>query len=276
MPSRRLFLQSAAIGGLALGSAGLLGAVPANAAMPTDRINRNMAGLGYTNNIKGFQADHRLVQDGKAGGVTQSALAAMVSLVQNKAGATMDSSWGDATTSKVIAYQKANGLEPDGKAGPLTMGKMGLTRVVGTGSSSIGGSIRRTEVIQRAAYWPNIGLGYSRSKYYRDLNNSATYRQDCSGQVSNAFHATQSYSTRTLDQITSVIGKADLLPGDILNDYDYHTVVFCGWANAARTAYYSYEESGSVGAVGREVTGYPFYGLGTAWKPRRYSKIVWG
>ncbi|MGO1974079.1 MAG: peptidoglycan-binding domain-containing protein [Propionibacteriaceae bacterium] len=276
MPSRRHFLQGAAIGGLALGSAGLVGIAPATAAMPTDRINRNLAGLGYTKNTTGFQADHRLVQDGKAGGVTQSTLAAMVSLVQNKVGASMDSSWGDGTTTKVKAYQAANGLTADGKAGPNTMAKMGLTRVVGLGTSSIGGSIRRTEVIQRAAYWPNIGLGYSRSKYYRDLNNSKTYRQDCSGQVSNAFHATQSYSTRSLDDISAVISKANLLPGDILNDYDYHTVVFCGWANASRTAYYSFEESGSKGAVGREVTGYPFFGLGTAWKPRRYNKIVWG
>lgn len=276
MPSRRLFLQSAAIGGLALGSVGLIDALPANGAMPSDRIKRNLSGIGYTDSVTAFQADHHLVTDGKAGGVTQSALAAMVSLVQYKAGATRDSSWGDATTSKVIAYQKKNGLEPDGKAGPKTMAKMGITRKVGVGSSKIGGSIRRTEVIQRASHWPNHGLSYDRGQEAWDLSHSKTYRMDCSGQVSNAFHATRSYSTRTLDQITSVISKASLLPGDILNDYDYHTVVFCGWANTAQTAYYSYEESGSKGAVGREVTGYPFYGLGTNWKPRRYSKIVWG
>lgn len=276
MSTRRLFLQGAALGGVALGSASMFGAVQANAAMPTDRINRNLAGLGYTNNVKGFQSDHRLVADGKAGPVTQSTLAAMVGLVQYKAGATMDSSWGDATTTAVKAYQKANGLTQDGKAGPSTMAKMGLTRVVGLGTSAIGGSIKRTEVIQRAAYWPNIGLGYSRSTYHRDLNNSKTYRQDCSGQVSNAFHATQSYSTRSLDQITAVISKSSLLPGDILNSYDYHTVVFCGWANSARTAYFSFEESGSKGAIGREVTSYPFFGLGSNWKARRYNKIVWG
>lgn len=276
MPSRRQFFQGAAMGGLALGSVSVFGALPALAAMPSDRIKRNLSGIGYTDNVKWFQAEHRLVQDGKAGPVTQSTLAAMVSLVQYKAGATMDSSWGDGTTSKVIAYQKAHGLDPDGKAGPLTMGKMGLKRVVGLGTSSIGGNIRRTEIIQRAAYWPNRGLGYSRSRYERDLDNSKTYRQDCSGQVSNAFHATQSYSTRSLDNISGVISKSALLPGDILNDYDYHTVVFCGWANGSRTAYYSFEESGSQGAVGREVTGYPFFGLGTNWKARRYSKVVWG
>lgn len=276
MPSRRLFMQGAAIGGLALGSTAFFGARPANAEMPSDRISRNLAGLGYTDNTVGFQADHRLTQDGKAGPVTQSTLAAMVSLVQNKVGATMDSSWGDTTTAKVKSYQSAHGLTADGKAGPNTMAKMGLTRVVGLGSSSIGGSIRRTEVIQRAAYWPNIGLGYNRGSYHRDLNNSKTYRQDCSGQVSNAWHATQSYSTRSIDQVSAVISKSSLLPGDILNDYDYHTVVFCGWANSSRTAYYSFEESGSKGAIGREVTGYPFFGLGTNWKARRYSKIVWG
>ncbi|OYN91549.1 peptidoglycan-binding domain-containing protein [Parenemella sanctibonifatiensis] len=276
MSTRRLFLQGAAMGGIALGAASVFGAVPATAAMPTDRINRNLSGLGYTNNPKGFQADHRLVQDGKIGPVSQSVLAAMVALVQIQAGATMDSSWGDATTSAVKSYQSRNGLVVDGKAGPKTMAKMNITRVVGLGSSSLGGSIRRTEVIQRAAYWPNIGLGYSRSNYYRDIKGTRTYRQDCSGQVSNAFHATQSYSTRSLDQITSEISKASLRPGDILNSYDYHTVVFCGWANSARTAYYSLEESGSKGAIGREVTSYPFFGLGSNWKARRYSKIVMG
>ncbi|MFW6598770.1 peptidoglycan-binding domain-containing protein [Propionibacteriaceae bacterium Y2011] len=174
------------------------------------------------------------------------------------------------------AYQRAHGLVVDGKAGPNTMAKMGIWRAPGYGNSAIGGSIRRTEVIQRAAYWPNIGLGYSRSRYYRDLDNSKTYRTDCSGQVSNSWHATQSYSTRTLDNISSVISKSSLLPGDALNAYDYHTVIFCGWANSARTRYYSFEESGSVGAVGREVSGYPFYSDGRNWKPRRYHKIVWG
>lgn len=276
MSTRRIFLQSAAVGSLALGSASLLGARPANAEMPSDRISRNLAGIGYTKNTVGFQADHRLTQDGKAGPVTQSVLAAMVSLVQDKVDATMDSSWGDTTTTKVKAFQSANGLTADGKAGPATMAKMALTRVVGLGKSSVGGSIRRTEVIQRAAYWPNIGLNYDRGSNHRDLDNSKTYRQDCSGLVSNAFHATQSYSTRSLDDITVVIPKATLLPGDILNDYDYHTVVFCGWANSSRTAYYSFEESGSVGAVGREVTGYPFFGLGTNWQTREYKNIAWG
>ncbi|HIT75439.1 MAG TPA: peptidoglycan-binding protein [Candidatus Avipropionibacterium avicola] len=277
MTSRRLFLHGAAIGGLALGTAGLTGGINAHAAMPTDRIKRNLNGLGYSGSVVKFQADHRLVQDGKAGAITQSVLAAMVSLVQNKAGATMDSSWGDATTSAVKSYQSKNGLEADGKAGPLTMSKMGITRVVGLGTSSIGGSIRRTEVIQRGAYWPNIGLDYSRNRpWHRDINNSSTYRKDCSGLVSNAWHATTAYSTRTLDQISSVISKASLLPGDILNCYDYHTLLFCGWANTARTAMYTLEERGSSGAVAKEVTGYPYYNDGKAWKPRRYSKIVWG
>lgn len=277
MTSRRLFLQGAAIGGLALGTTSALGTVSASAAMPADRIKRNLNGLGYADSIVNFQGDHRLTQDGKAGAITQSVLAAIVALVQVKAGATMDSSWGEATTSAVKAYQTKNGLPVDGKAGPATMSKMGITRVVGLGTSGIGGSIRRTEVIQRGAYWPTIGLDYSRERpWHRDLNNSSQYRKDCSGLVSNAWHATTAYSTRTLDQISSEITKANLLPGDILNCYDYHTLLFCGWANSSRTAMYTLEERGSSGAVAMEVPGYPYYNDGKAWKPRRYSKIVMG
>lgn len=290
MTTRRNFLRGAAIGGLALGSVSVFEAMPVQAAeMPVKRIQNGLNGLGYSAGtvdgklnsatvaaVKRFQTDHKLSVDGKPGAVTQSVLAAMVSLVQYKAGATRDSSYGATTSSKVKSYQSSNGLTADGKAGPATMSKMGLTRVVGSGKSSVGGSIKRTEVIQRAAYWPTLKLGYSRKTYHRDLNNSKTYRQDCSGQVSNAFHATTSYSTRTLSQIAGTISKGSLLPGDILNSYDYHTVVFCGWANAAQTAYYSFEESGSKGAVGREVSPYPFFGEGKNWTPRRYSHIAWG
>lgn len=282
MTTRRALLHGAAIAGLGLGSAAVLGPAIAHAEMPTDRIKRNLNGLAYhaedglsVATIR-FQKHHRLVQDGKPGPVTQSALAAFTGLVQHGVGATMDSSFGDATTAKVKAYQSAHGLEVDGLAGPATMAKMGLVRAPGVGTSAIGGSIRRSEIIQRAAYWPNIGLGYSRKYYHRDLDGSKTYRQDCSGQVSNAFHATQSYSTRSLHNITHEISKSSLLPGDALNCYDYHTYIFCGWANGSRTAAFTFEESGSRGAVGREVSGYPFYSDGRNWKPVRYDKVVWG
>src|SRR5699024_1420888 len=186
MTTRRQLLQGAAVAGLGLGSASLLGAGVAHAEMPLDRIKRNLDGLAYhtedglaTATIR-FQSHHRLVQDGKPGPVTQSVLAAMTGLVQHGVGATMDSSFGDATTAKVKAYQSAHGLVADGLAGPATMSTMGLIRDPGPGTSSIGGSIRRSEIIQRAAYWPNIGLYYSRSDHHRDLDNSTTYRQDCS------------------------------------------------------------------------------------------------
>ncbi|MGD8216430.1 peptidoglycan-binding domain-containing protein [Aestuariimicrobium sp. Y1814] len=203
-------------------------------------------------------------------------LAARVSLVQNRAGVPHDSSYGSGTTAAVRAHQLSKGLVADGIAGANTHKAMAITRVVGAGTSAIGGSIKRTEIIQRAAYWPTIRLGYSQAKYFRDLTNSKTYRQDCSGQVSNAFHATTSYSTRTLSQITTLITKTQLLPGDILNSYDYHTVVFCGWFDSSRTSYYSMEQSGSLGAVARRVSPYPFFGLGSNWQARRYTKVLWG
>ena len=282
MTTRRKLLQGAAAAGLGFGTVSLCGTLPANAEMPMDRIKRNLNGLAYRTTdgvadatIK-FQQHHRLVQDGKPGPVTQSVLAAFVGLVQHGVGATMDSSFGDATSAKVEAYQDAHGLVVDGRAGPVTMSTMGLVRAPGVGTSGIGGNIRRSEIIQRAAYWPNIGLYYSRSDYHPDLDGSKEYRQDCSGLVSSAFHATQSYSTRSIDNITSVISKGSLLPGDALNCYDYHTYIFCGWANSSRTAVFTLEESGSRGAVGREVSGYPFYSDGRNWKPVRYDKVAWG
>lgn len=282
MTTRRTLLQGAAVVGLGLGATSVLGAPAARAEMPADRIKRNLNGLGYDadSGVAGastrFQADHQLVQDGKPGPVTQSVLAAFVGLVQHGVGATVDSSFGDGTAAKVEDYQSAHDLDVNGIAGPATMSAMGLVRDPGKGDSAIGGSIRRSEIIQRAAYWPNILLDYSREDHHPDLNGSQEYRQDCSGLVSNAFHATQSYSTRSIDDITNVISKSSLLPGDALNCYDYHTFIFCGWANSSRTAFYTLEERGSTGAVAVEVPGYPYYNDGNNWEPIRYDKVVWG
>ena len=289
MTTRRSFLQAS--GGVALGLGGITVLTPAtaHADATTERIQRNLNGIGYnagtvtgtlnaatTAAVKRFQVDNRLTADGNPGAITQSVLAARVSLVQHKAGTAHDSSFGSGTAAAVKKFQTSRGLVADGIAGAATHSAMGIVRAVGLGTSGIGGNVRRTEIIQRAAYWPTIGLGYSRSKWYRDINNSKTYRQDCSGLVSNAFHATTSYATYTLDQVTSSITQASLLPGDIVNKPHDHTVVFCGWVPGSnRTKYYALEESGSYGAIAR-INPFPFYGGSTGWTNRRYHKAIWG
>lgn len=51
---------------------------------------------------------------------------AQVKRIQAKVGATADGRFGPATKAKVIAWQKAHKLTPDGLVGPLTYKKMGL------------------------------------------------------------------------------------------------------------------------------------------------------
>lgn len=291
--SRRLFLQSTAVAGIVAGTgaASLLRAPSALAltSAETKRLQNNLHGLGYykgpingassadlTDAVRRFQADSRLAADGVPGMITQAVIAARVSLVQYKVGAGRDSSFGPRTASLVANFQASHGLRNDGIAGSATFAAMDLTRVVGLGTSSIGGQIRRTEIIQRAAYWPTLGISYSQSKYHRDINNSKTYRTDCSGLASNGFHASQSYATSTMHQCTTQISKDALLPGDVLNKPNYHVAVFAGWTDSSKTSYFSLEESSSSHrALARVVTSYPYYGK-SGFVPRRYNKVVMG
>ncbi len=108
----------------------------------------------------------------------------------------------------------------------------------------------------RADSWVSAHVSYSQSRYYS--NKYGSYRTDCSGFVSMAWGLNSSYTTRTLPNISSVISKSALRTGDILNAYNYHTVLFDKWANSAHTQYWIYEESPSGGAT-HHVIPYPYY-----------------
>ncbi|MFJ1868743.1 FG-GAP-like repeat-containing protein [Streptomyces sp. NPDC088097] len=150
-----------------------------------------------------------------------------------------------------------------------------------TADSSTGGQITRSEVIARAKTWAEAGVPYSMSSYRSDAN--GRYRTDCSGFVSMAWHLASSSAnnygetTGTLLDFTSSISKESLKPGDILlnpeSGANGHVVIFNGWANADHTQYDAYEESGSVGAVHREIP-YPYFSGHGTFSPRRYDKIV--
>lgn len=65
---------------------------------------------------------------------------------------------------------------------------------------------------------------------------------DCSGFVSRCWNLPKSYSTRELGALCDIIfDLSQLKPGDILNTFNSHVVLFAGWANDDRTEILFYE-----------------------------------
>jgi hypothetical protein len=159
------------------------------------------------------------------------------------------------------------------------------------GASTVGGTIGRSEVIARARDWYDKGYAYSQAQADRKLgpDHNQTYREDCSGFVSMAWHADPgAYGGYNTDSIPSVAGQikfANLLPGDVLNSPQSkmgHVVLFEKWVGAAGGDFWMYEENGSFGMTHRtwSSSSYDNYSInkdGTStsgtWTPRRYGSI---
>lgn len=173
----------------------------------------------------------------------------------------------------------------------------------GTGSASAGVTTR-SAVITRARTWVDANTPYSQSRYARldgtlvpstladDEERRLGYRTDCSGFVSMAlgFKSPKGYplslSTATLDDVLTRIRKDDLQPGDVIlrpNDLEIdgtrvpygHAVIFVRWADAAKTRYICYHESGSSrGTVAAEIRwGTSGFGSAPGFAPYRYAGI---
>ncbi|MGW0367086.1 hypothetical protein [Streptomyces sp. NPDC002990] len=113
-------------------------------------------------------------------------------------------------------------------------------------ASTKGGQITRSEVMARAQYWVDQGVPYNQQGWHTD-GHGTNYREDCSGYVSMAWHATQSYTTWTLPNVSSDISNSSLLPGDALNYSDAHVILFGGWQDkSAGTFTYYAEQNSSV------------------------------
>ncbi|WP_412541593.1 VCBS repeat-containing protein [Longispora sp. K20-0274] len=102
-------------------------------------------------------------------------------------------------------------------------------------ASTAGGSITRSEVIDRAQSWVDRGIVYSpnapSSYSYTSGPDGGSYRQDCSGLVSMAWHLTSNpVSGEFLNGAgpNHVIAKSDLKPGDALV-YSGHIELFARW-----------------------------------------------
>lgn len=65
---------------------------------------------------------------------------------------------------------------------------------------------------------------------------------DCSGFVSRCWRLPRAYSTRELASVSVPLASyADLQPGDILNTYNAHCLIFGGWVDESRSRMYAYE-----------------------------------
>ncbi|WP_330297052.1 hypothetical protein [Streptomyces sp. NBC_00503] len=110
-------------------------------------------------------------------------------------------------------------------------------------ASSVGGTITRSEVIARAQSWVDQGVPYNQSANHTDSN--GTYREDCSGYVSMAWHLSSSLTTWTLPNVSTKISFSQLKPGDAMDYTDAHTFLFAGWTNQSTGAFTYYAESNS-------------------------------
>ena len=121
-----------------------------------------------------------------------------------------------------------------GVAGGIIAAALGAAPA--TAASSIGGPITRSETLSRAQYWVDRGFTYTQTGTWAPDPQGRTYRRDCSGLVSMAWHLPDSRSTRTFlswsgkHQLPSLY---DLRAGDAVLR-DGHIELFVRWVNASR------------------------------------------
>src|SRR5690349_1908662 len=109
-------------------------------------------------------------------------------------------------------------------------------------ASTAGGEITRSEALQRAQTWVDERVPYSQTTYWTDQN--GTYREDCSGYVSMAWHLTSSLVTQTLPSVSYKLGDfSQLKPADILDYTDHHTILFSAWTNRSNGDFEYFAES---------------------------------
>ncbi|MEV3936763.1 twin-arginine translocation signal domain-containing protein [Glycomyces sp. NPDC049804] len=89
------------------------------------------------------------------------------------------------------------------------------------------GIVTRDEVMNRARNWFLRDIPYDGGSRASDIEGDHTYRQDCSGFVSMAWHtSTPGHSTRSIPDIAAQIAWSELKPGDVLNAYNDHCMLY--------------------------------------------------
>uniref|UniRef100_A8M891 PLL-like beta propeller domain-containing protein n=1 Tax=Salinispora arenicola (strain CNS-205) TaxID=391037 RepID=A8M891_SALAI len=151
-------------------------------------------------------------------------------------------------------------------------------------SSTVGGSISRTEVLTRAEWWVNTyGVIYSQNQNDQKPDpDGHPYRPDCSGFISMAWHLPKKSdgwdrNTGDLDAFgdtTYLSNLGELLPGDAILGKSYgHVALFDRWANPSRTEMWIYDEYKS-GREGRHIIQSRSWYESEGFRGLRYNKIT--
>jgi NlpC/P60 family len=132
--------------------------------------------------------------------------------------------------------------------------------------------IPRTDVLARARSWVDAKVPYSMETYY------GGYRTDCSGFVSMAWRADDSYTTRSVYLVSHEIVKDDLQPGDALlwrktyGDEIGHVRLFGGWLDTGHERYWVYEQTALAGSAVRAE--YAWSATADRYRPIRYDQVI--
>ncbi|MFJ8436112.1 hypothetical protein ACIQ9P_32905 [Kitasatospora sp. NPDC094019] len=122
-------------------------------------------------------------------------------------------------------------------------------------TSSVGGQIATSEILSRAQYWVNNHVPYNQGGYAADQQGK-TYREDCSGYVSMAWHLgtslvvtdggpsfTNADGSPNSTYDTAVGDFSNLQPGDAMAYPHQHIWLFAGWTDKATGDFTYYAES---------------------------------
>lgn len=136
--------------------------------------------------------------------------------------------------------------------------------------------VNRATIISRAQMWVDQRVPYEDAHYHKW--GSHYYFQDCAGYVSWAWGLPRNMGTGELDQVSRLIRKDDLRPGDILllqpPSPDKHVVIFDHWDDDSHTKLTLYQEStpGSYASKDSDMEYKYFSDL--KFEPRRYVQVT--
>ncbi|MFI9324845.1 hypothetical protein ACIGXI_34405 [Kitasatospora aureofaciens] len=139
----------------------------------------------------------------------------------------------------------------------VALAATGLCTTTTAHASTVGGQIAASEMLSRAQSWVSEGVPYNQGAYKTDANGS--YREDCSGFVSMAWHLDQSLVVTTggayfttadgkgnsaYDYPTGAVGDlTGLQPGDAVAYPGQHIFLFNAWTNKATGDFTYYADS---------------------------------
>ncbi|QKW19055.1 hypothetical protein HUT16_08250 [Kitasatospora sp. NA04385] len=156
------------------------------------------------------------------------------------------------------------------------------TATIAQAASSVGGQITRSEVLSRANDWYNRNIPYDQTATATDVG-GRSYRSDCSGFVSMAWHLGSSENTDSLDvrSLTSRVALTDLQPGDALDNdpgdgyipSTGHIVLFDHWVNKAAGTFAYIAEANTADDM-QKGTGTVGSGTFANYFGLRYNRIV--